>query len=253
MTTVFAQNEKNQSELNLLSRALRRSGLALSLSLAALFGMASGALAVPITFQYSGEITLVQAGVSGGPIVAGQSYVATYTFESTTADVTASPNTGNYASAISSYVFDIGSGAYVGSATAGTTASSGDILVLNDSGGIDNYIAAALETDETINGADINGFELFAFTMSLIDGTQTAFADDSLPLTPPPLGGFGVQTFQLSFMNPAGPTAVVQGTVTSFVQVTDMEIPEPGTLSLLLAGLAGLGLMGRRRQPQSAT
>ena len=184
------------------------------------------AIAVPVTFQFSGQVTGVIdfGGVLGGAVTVGQTFQGSYTYESTLPDTNMNPDPdssiGYYASPASVMHVSIGS--------------------LDVWSGIHNAILVYnLPTGDRLRlqswGFDSAGLQGVHMGVDLSDDSASVLTSDALPLPVPPISGFTTARFFLegeqSDQNWYGFNGVI--------------VPEPG--SLLLALLGSLPA-GRRRR-----
>ncbi len=173
--------------------------------------LAGRAGASAVSLQFAGAVTNVPSGLSS-QFTIGQQISGTFTFETSTADLQNSPQTGGYTGAISAFSSTIGSYAL-------TSIFQGDIEVGN--GSVDTYIATSF-----VQGNSVNGASPLLEAIQLSDATGTAWASDALPLTVD-VSQFGVRDFTLDFSN--GDRLVGQ--------IQSIFVPEPavsGWLALLM-------------------
>lgn len=200
------------------------------------------AAATSITFSVSGIVTHVTpAPALLAQFSVGQTYSASYTFESDTAGI---PNIdgGKDYPALTAATFAIGT--YTGS----LASSAGSFIrVQNNLFGntLDQYHVVlqnlSAEPIPTVVGP------VGPSHLDLIDLVDmpfaTALSSDALPLTPPSLSSFPtLQAWELDFESPEF-FAQVLGNVTSLEPV-----PESGTLALMGVSLAGVLLIQRWRR-----
>jgi hypothetical protein len=196
-------------------------------------GFVAPCAAAPITFAFTGTVTSVTGNpldTFGGGNMVGTSFSGSYTFESTSVDQIAMPNSGAYASpAGAPYHFT----AVIG----GRSFSVSDLLtigIVNDINGHDLYTAVGCSTFDCVQA----GWRLNLF---LQDNDRNALGSDALPVFPPSLSHFEIATF--SFHLPVdGNQVELRGELSSLTAV-----PEPGTLLLIAPALAFLGRRRLRR------
>ena len=185
------------------------------------------ASAAPVTFNFAGTVTSVGSSLGASPFGSGPILLSgSYTFTPPT------PNTGTgspiatYNNTISNLTFQLGT--Y--SNTPGTITPN-SIIVANNFLGGDAYLVAS-----RFSGPAVNGRNPLAFEIDLL-GNSNAFANNSLPTTPPSLSSFTTQTFRILFTG--GGHTLVLGTLTSLTAV-----PLPTAILLFGAGLVALVGLG---------
>lgn len=205
--------------------------LRLSICLAVLLGAPVAAMAATVTFGFTGVVTAVNAPLAAEFSV-GEPVVGNYTFESTTADLDpGDPTLGDYDNAITAFTATFGGDYTV------TRGFDNDIFVSN--GPTINDVYCIYLNDPMAPTAA--GLDIIALIIQLIDTDSTVFASDSLPLTPPDLSEFEASLTATIFYDEPGNQWID-------FQLTSLTlIPEPGTITLLLCGLASLALLRRRR------
>jgi hypothetical protein len=208
-----------------------------------LAGLPAKAVAAPITFNFSGTATAVNA-LATGTFAVGDSLSGSLTYDSTLTDSNVSPADGRYAP-LSSLTFTIGT------YTATFVTGSGYVDVINGPPGSDQ-----LGFRGDVTGTTVNGFKPFNLQIGLTDSTGSVFGTDALPLS------FDTDQFTLSrfffqFSNKADPNdpsspgatgTFVQGTLSGSAVDAAVPAPEPATLTLLGLGLAGIALRLRRKR-----
>ncbi len=208
------------------SRTLHR----LSTCWAVLLAAPVAAMAAPITFGFTGVVTSVNTPLAVEFSV-GESVVGNYTFESTTADADPGDVTrGHYDNAITAFTATFG-GDYVVAMGLDNT-----ILVYDGPTGNDVYIVDLV--DPTAD--PVAGYNISAFTLTLIDNDSTVFTSAAIPLTPPDLSEFENDYSWSIFFN--GDNEWIDIKLTSLAL-----IPEPGSITLLLCGLTGLFCLRHRK------
>ena len=137
----------------------------------------------------------------------------TYTFESGTPDSSPSVAVGDYIDTITEVSVTVG--------TYDATGGSENIRVQDDCDGFDRYL---VPLSDVLSGVSVNGFDLIAASLRLLDSTGTAFITDDLPTSPPNLADFNdfpSSFFGLGFESDLFPFfAKVSAEVTSIILVT---------------------------------
>lgn len=219
--------------------------IGISALLALLLGaLASPASALSLVYTWSGTITSVDPAIAAEspPFAVGDPFSASAVIDaSTTGLTTSNPDQLNYTPVTS--VSLILNGTY----TIQGSPFSSSLSVVHGSSGPDEFRA----TGSGLFGApDLGVWHTSTFQLFLSSGTGSVLANNALPTS------LDINDWQLTSMNVtfadlttmASPVAV-RGTI-SGVGVT---VPEPGPLALLVSGLAGLAVAGRRRAVQAAS
>lgn len=192
----------------------------ISLAVALLAAPASAEL---VTFDATGPVTwLVDPyGYTGG----ATTWALSFTFDSDTPDQPQSdppdPQVGRYY--LYSWAVEIGGWTF----TEGPYSEGDTITVIDKPIGGPDYDEYRVDVGGWFD-YDPDGIRYIDFQLYLLGGEQSVFGDNSLPLTPPPLGRFSQVRvdFQISYQGQ--PNAILgSGIVTSF-------IPVPGTLAAFL-------------------
>ena len=194
------------------------------------------ALADPITFLFTGNVTSV-AGVLSGTFNTTQTLSGSYTFDSTLADqLPADPILGMYGPLTA---MDVTIGSYPAKHSLG----GAGVDDANDSVGADGVKADSYHFFGMMSGPSVADLPVQFFRADLQDNTARAFSSDALPLIPPNLSSFlGRNEWFLEFGDGVTVFAAVGGRITSLEPV-----PEPGTLLLLGSGLLGVAGYGRKK------
>lgn len=165
--------------------------LSLGLVISGLFSLSltvASAVAAPVTFQFSGHLTLVDPIISTTTgFTAGHTFAVTYIFESTTPETpftSLDPRRGIYEGAVSNIWSTINAQLVI--APSPNIASSAIEIGDNSSGNfpVDFYgMSAKVNT----TGTD---WQLGVVSFGLSGGSSAVFADDTLPTHPPSLASF---------------------------------------------------------------
>ena len=203
-----------------------------------------------ITYTATGTVSQASPDLQG-QFPVGQAGSYTLTVDTTIPDSDPSASNGRYVNAI---LFSKGS---IGSYDFSTGA--GNLTVTNGPTN-DNFLTFALATGAAI-GSDILKFAI----IGLLDQSGVALVNDSIP-TSLNLSDFdGLTKINLQFFRPNGTIAEViipiatlssDGSPAPDVPTPQApqvpQVPLPGTLSLFLAGLGALGLIGWRKKRKRA-
>ncbi|WP_425259281.1 PEP-CTERM sorting domain-containing protein [Rubrivivax sp. RP6-9] len=190
----------------------------------------SAAAAAAVTYTFAG---LVESddGERGW-----DRFTGSFRFDTTTPDAIADPSTGAYAHAGAPWglTLDFFSGASHVHALA--IDASFFVLVSNDLGSEDQLGLLAQDA----GGTD-------AVSMTLIDTTGSTFTSHALPL---PAGGLTLPMFAIAALRCDGAGGALQGRLDALgcIEGCTAAVPEPGTGTLLLAGLGAATLLQRRRR-----
>jgi hypothetical protein len=181
------------------------------------------ASALPITFTFSGTVTVVTP-ISiqvGAPFMVGDAFAGMLTFDSGLVDSNADPTEGVY-SPLSALSFTIGS--YAG----GFEDGSGYVMVRN--GPFPTSDSVHIQAGAT--GGSFGGFTPNNLNFSLTSGNP--FGSDALP-TAFSSNQFLASSFSLSFTNGFSSTTFVSGTLSGQAGAT--AVPEPASLLLVVMGI----------------
>ncbi len=184
--------------------------------------------AAPITFSYEGIVD----STTGGAVFdafQGETLKIDYTYDSAAVDNNGSPTQGSYAG----ITLDV-------TVSGGYAATLGFDLTTEDAVLGDHFTIASNSTlpgpHQTVGGLDLTGFLL---TITDISGTM--FSDDSLPLFQP-IPNL-LSTMVLSFSDGGSGSGTIQANTVTVAA----DVPEPGALIVFGFGLAGLGIIRRRK------
>jgi len=191
-----------------------------SILILGVLGSAPGAAAVPITFEFTGEVTQVFNVIGGvvppeisAIINVGDPISGSYTFDSLAPDtVAADPNRGSYP--IDDFLFTVNFVTY------GTSAGQGNEIIIKNLQSIDNYQVAASGIQQQLgSGAPVPNKIL----IGLSDFDSTALVSDSLLLNPPALILFENKVFSMLFDN-----TIVNGVITSLTLAPESDTDGDG-------------------------
>jgi PEP-CTERM motif len=189
--------------------------------------------AVPVTWEFSGEIAIVTDidNDLGGAITVGTPFSGSFTFESNTPDGNPSVAVGRYDNPVTAISGSIGASAFTGSGAFGSQIGINDSPV-GDTDifglGVQNLIAP-----------DFNG--VFSFSLGYAGSSGTLLESDALPLFPADLDA--TDTAPVLFRwDRVGDDILIAGELTVLV-------PEPGSIALLALG--AIAIARRRRSPRS--
>ena len=200
-----------------------------SIGCAVLILVPSYAIAVDITFGFSGIVTAVDPSLTAEFSV-GEQVLGSYTFDSTTPDSDPDVTVGEYTNAVSDFSATFG-GDYT------VTEGANNVISVGDDAPNDAY--TVLLTDPV--APTVAGLDLAVLAIGLIDTSATVFNSDALPLTPPDISGFDFDSSFSLYFNPSGLNQSVDFQMTSLTLI----IPEPTALALAVPCL--LGIVSRRR------
>ncbi len=199
------------------------------------------ATAAPVTFQFAGQLTsVIGGGLTAAGFSAGQSFVGSYTFESSSSDRFSSANLGDYR-ALTNLTATIGS--YTVTLVPGIQQSA--IAIWNNYESYPNGPRDMYSVGGEVTGAAVNGVSPFSFGIDLTDPSHTAFDSDALPSSPPNLSSFATKRASFYFPGALG-NSFLHGEIHSLTAV-----PIPAAVLLFgtgLTALIGLGAGSRRRK-----
>ena len=204
-----------------------------------------------VTFAFKGTVdtiggTLLNSlsafGTNSIPIIP-MLLSGSYSFESTTPNgISGIPQLGVYSSSISNLTFHVREGSaapfYSNTPPPPDPSTPNVIIVQND------FLAGAGDVYQVkmhFSGPAVNAHAASSFTIDHLSVfPANPFSDNSLPTTPPGLGGIGDQTsFQINFEGGLGST--VRGNISSLTLVAN---PLPPAVILFGAGLVALVGLG---------
>ena len=205
---------------------------------------AGSARAALITYNFTGTVSSVDAGLAG-TFNTSQTLSGSFTYESSTAGSlsgTQSSGFSDYSNALKDFVMRVGS--YTAAPPLLFDLFSG-IQITNNFSGTDRFVATS-----RLTGSQLNGFKPLGF-LSLDDTSHGAFSDTRLVnigdltgwMSLPNRTGFWYLAFSSN-----GDSPRITGALTSITLVT----PEPAGLSLLGIGFLGLASIKAKRSRWSA-
>jgi hypothetical protein len=225
-------------------------GVAASISVWSIlsFGAVRPAMAVPITYEFSGVVTFHTSHVAiASQFSDGQLLSGTYTVESTTDPRTGSTSNLAFFDGVSGLSFQIGS--YSGSSPLG------EVQVHNNLSGDDEYRVSTTIVDG-LSAPSVGSNILLSFALELRDTTETAFLDALLLPTSLNLSSFDLPSFTLLFDSDGQGVPIVQGTLTDLRIVAPAAVPGPivgGGLPGLLLAFGGFMAWWQRKRTAAVT
>ena len=184
--------------------------------------------AAPITFIYEGAINNTGGDPASTPFdfFMGDTLRVVYTFESNTSDNNPSMN-GDYLDAIIGISVTVGGNLY--------TASSGNIIIINNDVNPDQYLVDITE----LIGPDVGGIPVDSFRLIFSDFSHSVFTSDELPVVQPNPSAFSMASLELSYDDHDFPfnsfgIIIADGTVNS-VQIS--SVPASNDVLLIVSGL----------------
>ena len=191
-----------------------------------------------ITFGFTGTVSSISdvTNALGGSVDVGTVFSGQYNFESTTAG-TCTPNIicTSYFPAVTSATVTIGGNKFDRSGMNSTIVVADGAMIASSSGSV-------VQAD--IYQVVIPLFTEFAFSITLVDSSNTAFNDMTLPLVPPDIAKFDPMPnqFEIHEQVPSG-TIGIAGIITSIYSV-----PVPAAVWLFGSGLLGLVCVAKRKK-----
>lgn len=187
------------------------------------------ASAAPVSFNFTGTLTFISVPDGSFPYAVGEQLALTYTLQTDYPDADPSASRGDYSNPTG--IPGIGPVLAVDIGGTGGFGSIQYIEVFNDyaNGGAiyDGLIVTVGEPEDD-----------WQSSMTLLTRDLSVLSSDAIPTFIDP-----AQFETTQFLRFGAPFDYVQGTVDGLVT----DIPEPSTLTLFVAGLAGIVLWGRRR------
>jgi len=223
------------------------------------------ALATPFTYEFTGivggSIWDDSAPEALKPLIPyGTAFTGTFTYESETPVSFQDTGVLQYRGAITAATFSFGAGGsagvwnFTGGLTSPTATTSSNVLFLNDlefngNPPYDQFNIGSSVANLPVDPANVYrswGFAASGFDTGIIPAGQTLL--DPLPIDSL-LSGFNSLIFAYSQYDANGELLYGSSVIASDLTMRQVNtsVPEPGTWSLLVVGLAGIWLAGRRR------
>ena len=202
------------------------------------------AQAASVTYTFGGTLDSVARGL---PFLAvGDSFIGSFTFESTSPDVSASAGQSIYPEGFSINA-TVNGYSFSSNSNLSDCPACGDVAVANDSNTFsDIFFVKNNAGFAAVTGPHVNGFVPYDLTVQLFDFSGVVFNSNALPSNLV-LSAFDYRRFSISFLDANGNGTGAGGALTDLTLVTAAPVPEASTSAMLALGLGALAVVRRRK------